>query len=61
MCHGFRPIVPRECSGDRAIGPHEANLFDMDQKYADVMSLEEVRDELARLTTGQSVNRNAIA
>ena len=46
MCHGFRPIVPKECSGDRAIGPHEANLFDMDQKYADVMSLEEVKDKL---------------
>ena len=61
MCHGFRPIVPRECSGDRAIGPHEANLFDMDQKYADVMSLEEVKDELSVLTAGQSANRNAIA
>jgi len=24
--------------GDRAIGPHEANLFDMRQKYADLMS-----------------------
>jgi maleamate amidohydrolase len=32
----FRTIVPRECVGDRAIGPHEANLFDMDAKYADV-------------------------
>ena len=61
MCHGFRPIVPRECSGDRAIGPHEANLFDMDQKYADVMPLEEVKDELPTLTGGQSAHRNAIA
>ena len=61
MCHGFRPIVPRECSGDRAIGPHEANLFDMDQKYADVMPLEEVKDELAALTAGQSANRSVVA
>ena len=61
MCHGFRPIVPRECSGDRAMGPHEANLFDMDQKYADVMSLEEVMAELSVLTAGQSAHRNAIA
>ena len=61
MCHGFRPIVPRECSGDRAIGPHEANLFDMDQKYADVMSLDAVMAELDRLTAGQSAHRNAIA
>ena len=60
MCHGFRPIVPKECSGDRAMGPHEANLFDMDQKYADVMPLEEVRAELATLASGQSANRSAI-
>jgi maleamate amidohydrolase len=54
MCHGFRPIVPRECVGDRAEGPHEANLFDMEQKYADVMSLADVKDELARLMPGQA-------
>lgn len=54
MGHGFRPIVPRECSGDRADGPHEANLFDMDQKYADVMSLEDVKAELEKLTPGQA-------
>ena len=53
MGHGFRPIVPRECAGDRADGPHEANLFDMDQKYADVMPLEEVVAELERLFPGQ--------
>jgi nicotinamidase-related amidase len=40
--HGFRTIVPRECSGDRAPGPHEANLFDMNQKYADVLPNDEV-------------------
>ena len=61
MCHGFRPIVPMECSGDRAMGPHEANLFDMDQKYADVMPLEEVRDALSTLTASQSAHRSAIA
>lgn len=54
MGHGFRPIIPRECVGDRAEGPHEANLFDLQQKYADVMSLEEVKEELAKLTPGQS-------
>jgi maleamate amidohydrolase len=36
MCYGFRPIVLADCVGDRAIAPHEANLFDMGQKYADV-------------------------
>jgi maleamate amidohydrolase len=33
----FRPVVARDCVGDRALGPHEANLFDMAQKYADVL------------------------
>ena len=41
MCWGFRPLVLADCVGDRAIGPHEANLFDMRQKYAAVMSCDE--------------------
>lgn len=49
MCHGFAPIVPADCVGDRAIGPHEANLFDMEQKYADVTSLDHVLGELERI------------
>lgn len=44
--YGLRPIVPRECVGDRALGPHEANLFDMEMKYADVLSLAEVLTEV---------------
>lgn len=40
--YGFRVIVPREAVSDRAIEPHEANLFDMDSKYADVMNLTDV-------------------
>lgn len=42
MQHGFRVIVPRECVGDRAPGPHEANLFDIDGKYGDVVATDEV-------------------
>jgi len=38
LCHGFRPMVVRDCVGDRALGPHEANLFDMGQKYADIVT-----------------------
>jgi maleamate amidohydrolase len=37
MQYGFRPLVLSDCVGDRALGPHEANLFDMQQKYAAVM------------------------
>ena len=35
--HGFIPIVVRDACGDRHPAPHEANLFDMDAKYADVV------------------------
>ncbi|NJN19362.1 MAG: isochorismatase family protein [Oscillochloris sp.] len=42
MQHGFRVIVPRECVGDRAVAVHEANLFDIDGKYGDVVDREAV-------------------
>jgi maleamate amidohydrolase len=48
MCHGFRPVVVEDCVGDRALGPHEANLFDMAQKYADVRSLASLMAEVRR-------------
>ena len=41
--HNIRPIVVTDCVGDRAIGPHEANLFDMGQKYADLMTLDAIK------------------
>jgi maleamate amidohydrolase len=49
--HGFRPVVPRECVGDRHDGPHEANLFDINAKYGDVVSKAEVLSYLAQDTT----------
>ncbi|WP_448090393.1 N-carbamoylsarcosine amidohydrolase [Pseudomonas azerbaijanoccidentalis] len=39
--HGFRTIVVRECVGDRHPAPHEANLFDINSKYGDVVSKQE--------------------
>ena len=42
--HGLYTIVVAEGCGDRADGPHEANLFDMDAKYADVVSTAEALD-----------------
>jgi len=47
MCWGFRPVVVEDCVGDRAISPHEASLFDMRQKYADVLSLRAVQKQLS--------------
>lgn len=38
---GLPTFVPRDCVGDRAPGPHEANLFDIDAKYADVVGLDD--------------------
>ncbi len=45
---GLRAIVPREAVGDRASGPHSASLFDIDMKYGDVVSLQEVSAYLQR-------------
>jgi len=42
MSWGFRPVVVSDCVGDRAVAPHEASIFDMGQKYAAVMTRDEV-------------------
>lgn len=46
VSHGFIPIVVREAVGDRHPAPHEANLFDIDAKYGDVVSEGEVLEFL---------------
>jgi len=38
MQHGFVPLVVREACADRHPAPHEANLFDLQAKYAEVIS-----------------------
>ncbi|MGE8358373.1 N-carbamoylsarcosine amidohydrolase [Pseudomonas sp.] len=48
--HGFRTIVVRDCVGDRHQAPHEANLFDIDSKYGDVVGLKEAQAYLAQLS-----------
>jgi len=47
--HGFIPLVVREAVGDRAAEPHEANLFDLQAKYAEVVSLAEASAYVAAL------------
>ncbi|MEJ6594798.1 isochorismatase family protein [Parasphingorhabdus sp.] len=49
MSHGFRTAVVADACGDRHEAPHQANLFDMNAKYADVVSEEEAMDFLQRL------------
>lgn len=49
MQYGFRVIVPRECVGDRHQAPHEANLFDINSKYGDVVGKTAVMEYLQNL------------
>ena len=51
MSHNFRTVVARDAVGDRALGPHEASLFDMGQKYADVLSCAEIAAHLRSMPT----------
>jgi maleamate amidohydrolase len=51
--HGFIPWVVRDAVGDRHPAPHEANLFDLQAKYAEVVSLDTVTHYLARLSPGR--------
>jgi maleamate amidohydrolase len=45
--NGYRVVVPREAVADRASGPHDAALFDIDAKYGDVLSTDEAVELLA--------------
>ena len=39
--NGFRPMIVREAVGDRSRPAHDQSLFDLQAKYADVVSLDE--------------------
>jgi nicotinamidase-related amidase len=47
--YGWTTLVPRECVGDRAQAPHDANLFDIQAKYADVVSVDDAIEYLQRV------------
>lgn len=49
MQYGFRVVVPRECVGDRHPAPHDANLFDINAKYGDVVGVKDVIKYLGQL------------
>lgn len=42
MSMNYRTVVATDCVGDRALGPHDANVFDMGQKYSDLMTAPEI-------------------
>ena len=52
--HGFVPFVVREAVGDRHEAPHAANLFDLQAKYAEVVSLGFAQDYLRRMTADRA-------
>jgi nicotinamidase-related amidase len=47
--NGFRPIVVREAVGDRSSSAHRQALFDLEQKYADVVDVDDVVSYLSGL------------
>jgi maleamate amidohydrolase len=47
--HGFITFVVSDACGDRHPAPHEANLFDMNAKYAEVVSEDAVMDLLGTI------------
>ena len=54
--YGYHTIVVRDGVGDRAQGPHEANLFDIDAKYGDVVAVGEVLNYIQSLDAGRGGN-----
>lgn len=40
--YGFRVIVPEDCCGDVERGPHDDNLRDVNRRYADVVTMDDV-------------------
>jgi N-formylmaleamate deformylase len=57
---GFSVLVPRECVGDRATGPADAALFDIQAKYGDVISLEEAVSYVSS-PSQRSIRQDALA
>jgi maleamate amidohydrolase len=51
MQYGFIPLVVREACADRHPAPHEANLFDLQAKYAEVISEAEALGVIAARTS----------
>ena len=52
--HGYRPLVPRDAVGDRNPAAHEANLYDIDAKYGDVVSLDDAIGHLEEVAAAHA-------
>jgi len=52
---GFVTLVVSDAVGDRAQGPHDANLYDMSAKYADLLNTEEAISYLSSTTQNAGI------
>jgi maleamate amidohydrolase len=52
--HGYPTLVPRDCVADRAQGPHDASLFDINEKYGDVVDSDDVLAYLSTLSEAEA-------
>jgi maleamate amidohydrolase len=52
--HGYRPIVPREAVGDRNPDAHAANLYDIETKYGDVVSVDDLIAQMEELAVAHA-------
>lgn len=52
--HGYRVVVPREAVGDRNAAAHEANLYDIDAKYGDVLPIAQVLEHLEQFAVART-------
>lgn len=48
--HNYAVLIPREAVGDRDLAVHEASLYDLNKKYADVVLLSDLLVRLRLLT-----------
>jgi maleamate amidohydrolase len=57
--NGLRSMVVREAVGDRSQAAHEQSLFDLQAKYADVVSTDEVLEYLSGVVSGVRASSRA--
>jgi maleamate amidohydrolase len=57
ISHGYVTLVVEDACGDRAEGPHTANLFDMSAKYADLLSTDQATEFFKKLTTNKELTQ----
>lgn len=53
--YGYKTFVPKECVGDQSVEQHESNLFDVQVRYANVVTLDETLQLMGSLQATTSV------